>query len=191
MIGTMAAKLLRADLVYDRWLKLYRCALLMPDGRTEERHLEDHGRAVAVLAYDEGRKVASLVTQPRAPVLHAGAEPVLEVVAGLAECDDPAEDARREALEEAGLRLIDVRHVTAIWSMIGISTEYMDLFLARYGPEDRIASGGGAEHENEAISLHEVPLKALAEAVRAGELRDAKTLILVQRLMLDRPDLFG
>lgn len=187
----MSTKLLQAELVYDRWLKLYRCALLMPDGRTEERHVEDHGRAVAVLPYDEVARVAMLITQPRAPVLRAGADPVLEVVAGLAECDDPADDVRREALEEAGLLLTEVRFVTAIWSMIGISTEYMDLYLACYRPGDRIASGGGASHENEAITLHEVPLATLGAMVRAGELRDAKTLILVQRLMLDRPDLFA
>lgn len=186
----MAAELLEAELVYDRWVRLYRCTLRMPDGRTEERHLEDHGRAVAVLPYDEQRRVAMLITQPRASILRAGADPVLEIIAGIAECADPAVDARREALEEAGLRLTDLRHVTSIWSMIGISTEYMDLFLARYRPDDRIASGGGAAHENEAITLHEVPLKTLGAAARAGELRDAKTVILVQRLMLERADLF-
>jgi hypothetical protein len=67
----------------------------------------------------------------------------------------------------------------------------MNLYLACYRPEDRIASGGGASHENEAITLHEVPLAMLGAMVRAGELRDAKTLILVQRLMLERPDLFA
>ena len=42
-------------------------------------------------------------------------------------------------MEEAGLRLNKVEAVVRAWSMPGISTERMDLFLAAYETADRVA----------------------------------------------------
>ncbi|RYH30795.1 MAG: ADP-ribose pyrophosphatase, partial [Alcaligenaceae bacterium] len=58
-------------LVYDGFYRLWRLRVLMPDGAAVERHLEDHGAAVAVLPYDPVRRVALLVAMPRAPVIDA------------------------------------------------------------------------------------------------------------------------
>ncbi|WP_181814704.1 hypothetical protein [Sphingomonas aracearum] len=42
-----------------------------------------------------------------------------------------------------------------------------------------------------AITVHELPLAELADRAAAGMLVDAKTLILVQALLLRRPELFA
>jgi hypothetical protein len=74
--------------------------------------------------------------------------------------------------------------------MPGISTERMTLYLAAYGPADRVADGGGVAAEGEDIAVVELTLKALAELMERGALVDMKTLALTQALRLRRPELF-
>ena len=79
---------------------------------------------------------------------------------------------------------------TTAWSMPGISTERMALYLAPFSAADRVSAGGGLATEHESISVAEVPLAELARLADAGHLADLKTLALVQTLRLRRPDLF-
>ena len=155
--------------------------------------IEDHGPAVAVLPYDPERRVALLVKLPRAPVLlMGGASDMLEAPAGLREDDeDPADCARREASEEVGVALGRLEEAGHTWSMCGVSTERMHLFLAPYGAEDRTGEGGGLAHEHENITVAEVPLAELRDLADRGGLDDMKTLCLVQTLRLRRPELFA
>lgn len=186
----MSATILSRTLVYDRFYTLWRLALRQPSGTVVERHLEHHGEPVAVLPYDPDRRVALLVTQPRAPVIVAGEADLLEAIAGNRDGDDPEASVRREAMEEAGVRLGAIQRIGTVWSMPSFSTERLTLFLAVYRAEDRISSGGGHPAEDECITVHEIALADLAARASAGTLADAKTLILVQALMLRRPDLF-
>ena len=144
-----------------------------------------------MLPYDPERRVAILVRQFRAPVFHAAGEAeMLEAPAGLLDEDEPANGARREVLEEVGLTLAVLEPVAAVWTMPGISTERMHLFLAPYGPGDRIGAGGGVAGEHEAITVAETALTDLAALADRGALTDLKTFALVQTLRLRRPDLF-
>jgi nudix-type nucleoside diphosphatase (YffH/AdpP family) len=174
------------------WSRLLIASLRLADGQIIKREIEDHGNAVCVLPYDPVRRTAILVRQFRTPMLYAGEDPMLiEAIAGLAEGDDPAACARREAMEEAGLRLTAIEPVARGWSMPGISAERMDLFLAVYAPADRVAPGGGLAAEHEDIEVIELPLGELAAMADAGTLTDMKTLALVQTLRVRKPDLFG
>lgn len=179
------------DLVYNGWYKFYRLVLQWSDGKQFERHLLDNGSAVAVLPFDAERKVCLLISQPRAPVIAAGEAPLLEVIAGNLDGADSIDQARTEALEEAGLVLGQLERVTNIWSLSPVSSERIALFLAPYCSSDQIGPGGGAAHEDEWITVHEVSLPALKALVDEGHLTDAKTLILAQALMLRRPDLWS
>ena len=119
----MPAKILKVETAYSGWCKLMIATIGLPDGRSFRREIEDHGRAASVLPFDPVRRTAVVIRQLRAPPLHVGHPDVLEAIAGLIDDDEPMEAARREAMEEAGLRLAMLQHVTTTWPMPGLSTE--------------------------------------------------------------------
>ncbi|MER2269316.1 NUDIX hydrolase [Methylobacterium oxalidis] len=178
--------------VHDGWSRFLVAEVTMPDGTPIKREIEDHGRAVGVLPYDPERRVAVLISQFRAAPFYADGVPdLLEAPAGLLDEGEPEDGARREVFEETGIALGSLERVVRAWSMPGISTEQMDLFLAAFTAADRTGPGGGLASEHEAITVHEVPLADLAAMSDRGELNDMKTLVLVQTLRLRRPELFG
>jgi nudix-type nucleoside diphosphatase (YffH/AdpP family) len=132
-----------------------------------------------------------LISELRPPVEYAGEPRMLEVVAGKLDEDDAAACARREAREEAGVEIGELEHVARLWATPASSTERVDYFLAAYGRGDRVDEGGGLEEEQEDVRVREVSLATLWRMAQAGELRDAKTFLLLQALYLRRPDLFA
>ncbi len=177
------------ETVHSGWAKFLIATVRLPDGRTFRREIEDHGAAACVLPYDPERRTAVLVRQFRVPVYYAAREPhTLEAIAGIVEEADPAETARREAREEAGLQLGAIEPVARGWTMPGVSTERMHLYLATY--RDRAREGRGGVDEDEDITAVELGLEELARLADAGKLVDIKTLVLVQTLRLRRPELF-
>jgi nudix-type nucleoside diphosphatase (YffH/AdpP family) len=185
------ARIISEELVYGGWNRLTRVALAMPDGAVVERHIEDHGTSVTVLPYDPERRTALLVSMPRAAVIRAGEDDLLEAIAGRLDGDDPAHCAAQEALEEAGVRLAALEPVGCFWSMPTLSLERIRFYLAPYGQGDRVSAGGGSPEEAENIAVHELPLAELAAMAGDGRLRDLKTMVLLQALMLRRPQLFA
>jgi nudix-type nucleoside diphosphatase (YffH/AdpP family) len=184
-------EIVKLETRHKGWSRLLVASLRLKGGEIITREIEDHGSAVCVLPYDPARRVAIMIRQFRTPPLYAGQEPVLfEAIAGLLEGDDPAACARREAMEETGLKLGAVEPVATAWSMPGISTERMALFLAPYGAADRIGPGGGLKSEHEDIEVVEIALRELARMADDGTLVDMKALVLVQTLRLRRPELF-
>ncbi|WP_430910347.1 NUDIX domain-containing protein [Methylobacterium sp. sgz302541] len=178
--------------VHDGWSRFVVAEVTMPDGSVLKREIEDHGRAVGVLPYDPERRVAMLVSQFRAPAFLADGSPeMLEAPAGLLDEHEPDEGARRETYEETGINLGRLESVVRAFAMPGISTEQMDLYLAPYGEQDRCGPGGGLAEENEAITLHELPLSEIAAMSDRGAITDMKTLVLVYALRLRHPHLFA
>jgi nudix-type nucleoside diphosphatase (YffH/AdpP family) len=187
----MTITILNMETVYSGWAQYSRASFRLAGGETVRREIEDHGRVAAVLPYDERRKTAILIRQFRAPVfVTAGEGDLLEAIAGLVEEPDPADTARREAHEEAGLRLGALERVVEAWTMPGLSTERMSLYLAAYDERNRVSAGGGATREEERIEVVELSLAELASRADSGRLADMKALLLVQTLRLRRPDLF-
>ena len=188
----MTVEIISVDSKYSGWARFLVVGVLLPNGQLLRREIEDHGAAVAVLAYDPERKMALLVQQFRAPVFFSSRqEQTLEVIAGIQDEADTISTARREALEEAGLHLRTLEYVATTWTMPGISTEQMTLYLATYRRTDRIKEGGGVSTEHEHISAVEIELAKLDELMESGRLTDMKTLVLMQALKLRHPDLFA
>ncbi|MGH6889258.1 MAG: NUDIX domain-containing protein [Rhizomicrobium sp.] len=184
-------KILDIRTVYKGWATVSIATIRGANGQVFERLMEDHGRGVCVLPYDPDRKLATLVRQFRAPVCATVAQVnLIEAVAGLIDNEGGACAVLREAFEETGLRLRNLDHVATVWTMPGISTERMDMFLATYSESDRVGSGGGEAGEHEDITVEEMPLAALAKAADEGRLEDMKALALVQTLRLREPRLF-
>ena len=189
---TSSPKLLRVRLVYDGWSRFLLAAIQLADGDEVERAVEDHGHAAAVLPYDPDRRTALLVRLLRPGPLVAGAEEpfLVEAPAGLIEQESADATARREALEETGVRLGPLESVGAPFSTPGVSTERIHLFLAAYSAADRIEAGGGVAGEHEDIEVIETSLPDLGRQIDAGEIRDLKTLALALALRVRRPELF-
>jgi nudix-type nucleoside diphosphatase (YffH/AdpP family) len=180
------------DVAYAGWLSLSLVSIRMADGRVMRREVVEHGKATAVLAYDPERRMAMLVRQLRVPVYMTSSDDLLlEAIAGmLDDGTDAPTTARREAMEEAGLRLGELEFVANAWPSPGMLTERLSLFLAPYRAGDRVGAGGGLAEEYEQIEVVEMPLGELAALVDRGEVYDMKTLILVQTLRVRKPELF-
>jgi nudix-type nucleoside diphosphatase (YffH/AdpP family) len=187
----MSFRITNIDTIHAGRSKFLILTVQSPDGEIF-REVEDHGAAVCVLPYDPERRCAILVRQFRAPVfLAAQQEELVEAIAGLVESPDLAACGRREAMEEAGLELKAMEHVGSVWTMPGVSTERMHLYLASYGEADRVGPGGGLVEAHEHTAMVELPLAELATSADDGRLDDMKTALLVQTLRLRRPDLFA
>ena len=105
---------------------------------------------------------------------------LLEACAGTL---DPGEDAqacmRREAMEEMGLHVGEMRFLFEAFVSPAATTEKLYFFVAPYSPEARVAAGGGMEEEGEEIEVIEAPWDDVLARRPKGEIRDAKTLLLV------------
>src|ERR1700730_12988421 len=167
----MSIEITNIETLYSGWARYLLATARLDDGTSIRREVEAHGSAACVLPYDPMRGTAILVRQFRMPVFLTTGEPeTLEAIAGILEEPDPVDCARREALEEAGVRIGKLEPVTAAWTMPGISTERLYLYLATYGPADRIARGGGLEAEAENTTAIEMRLVELAGLADAGAL---------------------
>lgn len=176
--------------IYQGWLGLLMVRLRAASGEEMDRHVIELGRAVCVLPYDAERRTALLVSMPRAPVTLLGLPDMLEAIAGALDSRDPEECARREAMEEAGVRLDALEHVGRIWPMPSNATEQIDYYLAEYRSADRITAGGGLSEEQENITVHELALADLWAMHRRNQLADGKLVMLLLALRCSRPSLF-
>jgi nudix-type nucleoside diphosphatase (YffH/AdpP family) len=158
------------------------------DGTSVElkREVIDHGHAVAVLPVDTARRMALMVRQWRAPLIGTHEDPfLLEVCAGLIDDGETPDQAmHREAEEELGFRIDNLQATGRAIMSPGCLTETIGLYLATYSQTGKVSDGGGLDHEGEDIEVVEMPLDELFEIAGSGALLDAKTLILVQALML-------
>ncbi|WP_411035238.1 NUDIX domain-containing protein [Shinella sp. BYT-45] len=160
------------------------------DGRVEwlDREVHDHGAAAAVLLVDPARQSVVFVRQFR-PGAFFGGHPdgfLLEVPAGLLDDDGPQQAVAREAMEETGYAVSDVRHVFDTFASPGTLTERVSCFAARIDAARREGSGGGVEGEGEDIEVVEMPIDEACGLIASGGIVDAKTIMLLQWLMLNR-----
>ncbi|WP_419728254.1 NUDIX domain-containing protein [Lichenicola sp.] len=154
--------------------------------QTLDREVLHNGPGAAVLPYDRARGAVLLVRQLRIAAALNGDIPFLvEACAGVVDPGDQATDTvAKEALQELGYRLHDVRKVFELYTSPGGSAEKLHLFMAAYTPGDRVSDGGGLPAEGEQIRVLEVPLDRAWEMVQSGRIIDAKTVLLLQHLRL-------
>ena len=174
----------------DAWTRLDRVVLdyRRRDGtwETQTREIYRRGNGAAILPFDRERGCVLLVRQFRLAAYLAGDSGLLiEACAGLLDEDDPETCIRREAEEELGYRLRDVRHVCTPFMTPGSVTERLSFFVADYSAADRVSEGGGAPHEGEDIEVLEMTLDDALAAVGDGRIVDAKTIMLLQHLKLE------
>jgi nudix-type nucleoside diphosphatase (YffH/AdpP family) len=160
------------------------------DGRVEQldREVHDHGAAATVLLVDPVRQSVVLVRQFRPGAFLGGHADgfLLETAAGLIDDDSPEEAVSREAMEETGYAVRDVRHLFDMYSSPGTLTERVSCFAALIDATRRDGTGGGVEGEGEDIEIVELPIDEAYGLIATGGIVDAKTIMLLQWLMLNR-----
>jgi nudix-type nucleoside diphosphatase (YffH/AdpP family) len=157
------------------------------DGRWQhqERESYDIGDAAAVLPFDAARDRVILIKQFRWPLFEWGYKQLLvEVIAGKLDGDTPLDCIAKEAMEEAGVTISNLRLVTHCFVSPGAVKERVSLFLADYDSSAARATGGGHEAEGEDITVLEMPLKEALTMIVRGEIVDMKTVLLLQAAAL-------
>ena len=153
--------------------------------QTVTREVYDHGSAAAVLLYAPQARTVILTRQFRLPVyLNGDPAWLIEVPAGMLDGEAPALAARREALEETGYAGEDLVLLCNVYMSPGSLTEKCACYLGRYTPGQQAHQGGGLAAEGEDIEVLELDLDQALAMIEAGDIADAKTVLLLQALAL-------
>lgn len=185
-------RIVEQQTVWKRFIHLRTIVLeqTRADGRVEflDREVHDHGAAAAILLVDPARQSVVLVRQFR-PGAFFGGHPdgfLLEVPAGLLDGDSPQEAIGREAMEETGYAVRDLRHLFDTYASPGTLTERVSCFAAHIDSSRREGRGGGVDGEGEDIEVVEMPIDEAYGLIATGGIVDAKTIMMLQWLMLNR-----
>lgn len=153
--------------------------------QSQQRESYDIGDAAAALPIDRARNKVLLIRQFRWPVFESGCHDLLvEAVAGKLDGEDPQTCIAREAMEEAGVTISNLRLVSHCFVSPGAVKERLSLFLADYDSTAPRAAGGGHAQEGEDIEVLEMPLDDALAMIASGEIIDIKTIALLQAAKL-------
>ncbi len=149
-----------------------------------KREVYDRGNGATILLYNREKKTVVLTRQFRvATWVNGNVDGMLiEACAGLLDADEPEVCARKEAMEETGYLVGDVEKLFELYMSPGGVTELIYFYLAEYTDAQREFAGGGIDDED--IDVLELPFAQALEMVNSGEIRDGKTIILLQQLQL-------
>lgn len=185
-------KNLTTEILSDNWYTLKKVSYdyLKSNGtwQGQTREAYDRGNGAAILLYNKEQKTVILTKQFRLPTYINGNETgmMIEVCAGLLDKDNPEDCVRREAEEETGYKVSHVRKVFETYMSPGSVTEILYLFIAEYNLSMKINDGGGIDHEQEDIEVLEFPITQAISMIETGEIKDAKTIMLLQYLQLQK-----
>lgn len=154
------------------------------------REVFERGHAAAVLPYDPVLDRVVLIEQFRPGAYAAGRHPwLVEIVAGIIDSGEAPEDVvRREAWEEAGVRLGAVEPIAFCLMTPGACSESLAIFA---GHADAGAAGGvhGLVHEHEDIRVFTISSDEAAALLAARKIENAVAIIALQWLLLNRMQL--
>lgn len=149
---------------------------------TQKREVYDRGNGAGILLYNKEQKTIILTRQFRLPSYLNGnpSGMMIEVCAGLLDQDQPEQCIIRETEEETGYRIDKVQKVAETFVSPGAVTEILHLFIGEYNPSMKVSEGGGLAEEQEEIEVLEYPFEKAYNMIATGEIKDAKTIILLQ-----------
>ena len=153
---------------------------------TREVYLSSNG-AVALLYNRENNSVV-LTRQFRIPTYlnNNATGMLLEACAGIVEeGEDPSDAMMREIEEETGYKVKSVKKVFEMYMTPGSVSEMLFFFIAEYTPQQKVSEGGGLEEESEDIEVIEMRFDVAFNKIHSGEIKDAKTALLLQYAKLN------
>lgn len=149
---------------------------------TQSREAYDRGNGATILLYNKANKTVILTQQFRMPTYLNGNETgmLIEACAGLLDKDNAEECIRRETEEETGYKISSVQKLFEVYMSPGSVTEIVHFFAAEYTKDMKINEGGGVAEEQENIEVLEFDFDKAYNLIASGEIKDAKTIILLQ-----------
>ena len=181
---------LEIEILSDNWytLKKVNFDFRKNDGNWERQSREayDRGNGAAILLYNLEKETVILTRQFRMPTFLNGntSGMMIEVCAGLLEKDNAEDCIRRETQEETGYEISSVEKVFEAYMSPGSVTEIVHFFIAKYHEDMKIGEGGGVAEEQEDIEVLELNFSDALKMVKTGEIKDGKTIMLLQHLQL-------
>ena len=157
----------------------------------QSREAYDRGNGAVVLLYNTDKKSVILTRQFRMPT-YLNKNPdgmMIEACAGLLDENDPKTAIIKEIEEETGYRITEVEKVFESYMSPGSVTEILYFFIATYSKDQKVSKGGGSEDETENIEVLEYDFQEALRLVKTGEIKDAKTIMLLQYAQINLGDL--
>ena len=147
-----------------------------------KREVYDRGNGATILLYSREKQSVVLIRQFRVATWVNGNPDgrLIETCAGLLDDDEPEVCIRKEAVEETGFEVGEVRKLFELYMSPGGVTEIIHFFIAQYSDSQRANAGGGVEDED--IEVLELPFTQALEMIKTGEIRDGKTVLLLNYL---------
>lgn len=180
----------KTEILSDNWytLKKVTFSLRKKDGTTEQQSREayDRGNGAVILLYNKNSNQVILTRQFRLPTFINGNPTgmMIEACAGLLDNDNPEDCIRRETEEETGYKISHIEKIFEAYMSPGSVTEILHFFIAEYSDEMKMTDGGGLADEGENIEVMEILFDDALKMIDSGEIKDAKTIMLLQYLRL-------
>ena len=185
-------KIIKDEILSDNWYTLRKITFTrrLNNGSWQEQSREayDRGNGATILLYNPVQQSVILTRQFRLPTFVNGnpSGMLIEACAGLLDKENAEDCIRRETEEETGYKISAVRKVFELYMSPGSVTEILHFFVAEYSRDMKVNEGGGADHEQEDIEVLEMPYDKALEMIKNGEIKDAKTVVLLQYLKLEK-----
>ncbi|MCL6265480.1 GDP-mannose pyrophosphatase NudK [Flagellimonas myxillae] len=188
-------KNIKQELLSDNWYTLNKVTFEYhrEDGEweTQVREAYDRGNGAVILLYNKENKSIVLTRQFRMPTYLNGNTDgmMIEACAGILEKGNAEQTIRMEVEEETGYKIDKVEKVFESYMSPGSVTEILYFFIGEYHKDMKVSEGGGADDETENIEVLEMSFEQALQMMGAGEIRDAKTIMLLQYAQIHK--LFG
>ena len=141
------------------------------------REVLERGHAVAVLLHDPSRDEIVLVEEFRIGAIHSESAWVCGPVAGMIEAGETPENvARREAAEESGSMVKDLRYIGKYYNSVGGSTETTTVFYAQIDSSN-VSGVHGVDGENEDIEVVKLSADQFRRLISSNQTHNASTMI--------------
>lgn len=183
-------KIVSREILSGNWYTLRKITYeyLKKNGQwqTQSREAYDRGNGAAILLYNVSAKTVILTRQFRMPTFINGNSDgmLIEACAGLLDEDNAEDCIKRETEEETGYKITAVKKIMEAYMSPGSVTEMLYFFIAEYEYAMKINEGGGVAGEQEEIEVLEIPADKAMQMIDTGEIKDGKTIMLLQYLRL-------
>ena len=183
-------KIIETSILSNNWYTLKKVTynIQQKDGswQTQNREAYDRGNGATILLYNKLQQTVILTRQFRLPTFINGnpSGMLIEACAGLLDKDNPEDCIKRETEEETGYKITDTRKIFEAYMSPGSVTEILYFFVAEYTAQMKKHEGGGIEEEQEDIEVLEITIDKAMQMMGTGEIRDAKTIMLLQYVKL-------